>query len=312
MSDQLPVVNVASYLAGEPGSLEKLSSELYSAMAGIGFYYLEGYDALVPASLCEAMLDAAVAAHEAPSCVKEQWLLDDADSGFMPRGATTRWGSLGRPELPIHDGVNEAVLIWGHGPPWSRRQIGSSFRENKMPDDKALPGWADTVEAYYNGIRELATRLMPAYAVALRQAPEYFNGRFDEPCWCIRVNMYPAVSGEEQSIGIPPHADGDFATFLLTDDQPGLSLLKADGETWVHLKQGPREGAKFALLVNSGRIASTAQTRHLRGITHNGLDNYLCSGWESFQNNSNNPLLFSGLSLALILNLNPNLLKLTL
>ena len=52
-------------------------------------------------------------------------------------GATTRWGSLGRPQLPIHDGKNEAVLLWGHGPPWSARSIGE-FEENQA---RAHPLW---------------------------------------------------------------------------------------------------------------------------------------------------------------------------
>ena len=137
LAGPLPIINVKAFLAGEPGALEKLAAELHDACAGIGFYYMEGFDEILPASLCARMLDAARDAHAAPDAVKEQWLLDDADSGYMPQGATTRWGSLGRPQLPIHDGKNEAVLLWGHGPPWSARSIGE-FEENQA---RAHPLW---------------------------------------------------------------------------------------------------------------------------------------------------------------------------
>jgi isopenicillin N synthase-like dioxygenase len=111
-----------------------------------------------------------------------------------------------------------------------------------MPPAGALPGWAEVVEEYYVAVRALASALLPAYARALKAEASYFEGKFDQPCWCIRINHYPPPSDPTAAaVGIPPiippHADGDFATFVLTDDQPGLSLLRADGETWVHLRE---------------------------------------------------------------------------
>ena len=120
-----------------------------------------------------------------------------------------------------------------------------------MPPEAALPGWAETVAEYYRAVRTLATELLPVYARALRVDKTHFDGQFDRPCWCIRLNHYPPPDGSGAALGIPPHADGDFTTFLLTDDQPGLSLQRADGE-WVHLKEPPRAGAPHSMLVNSG------------------------------------------------------------
>ena len=64
----------------------------------------------------------------------------------------------------------------------------------------------------------------------------------------MRLNHYPPSPEETVELGIPPHADGDFCTFLLQDDLPGLSVLRASDGQWV---QAPTRG-EYSLLVNSG------------------------------------------------------------
>jgi hypothetical protein len=114
----LPVLDVAPLLRGDPGALERLASELRAACEGVGFYYLENFDALLPDDTCRALLAAAAAAHRAPPAVKDSWLLDESDSGYMPVGANTRWGSDGRPHLPVYPGVNEVrVGTYADGTP---------------------------------------------------------------------------------------------------------------------------------------------------------------------------------------------------
>ena len=202
------------------------------------------------------------AAHALDESVKRDWLLDDADSGFMPRGATTRWGSLGRPPLPIYEGSVEAVLLWGHGPPWASRQL-CEFEENNMPPASAPASgldrdeWIHDVREYYRCVRRLAEALMPVYAVALKMKPDYFESGhyFDVPCWCIRMNSYKptAADGADPTVGIAPHADGSLITLLLTDDQPGLSVQRANGE-WLHISSLPEGEREFS-------VRSTACTR---------------------------------------------------
>lgn len=162
----------------------------------------------------------------------------------LPHGGEA--GSRGRPKLPEHDSACQAVLFWGNGPPWvpEERQL-ASLEDNNFVADERLPGFKKTLHDYVDAIEQLARAMLPAYALALEQAPNFFEGKFDKPCWALRLNFYPPTEGEE--IGIPPHADGDFCTFLLQDDQPGLSVLCADGK-WV---QAPTRGP-HSLLVNSG------------------------------------------------------------
>ena len=86
--------------------------------------------------------------------MKEEWHLDDADSGYMPRGATTRWGSLGRPPLPIYEGSVEAVLLWGHGPPWASRHL-REFDENNMPPPSAAAAGGLDRDAWIADVRRV-------------------------------------------------------------------------------------------------------------------------------------------------------------
>lgn len=139
----LPVLDVGPYLMGEPGALKLLAAELRQACEGVGFYFLENTAAVLPEQVVRGMLAASQAVHAAPTEVKKSLYLDRADSGYMPIGSNTRWGSDGRPTLPVYEGINEGYLLWGHGPPWvpEAHQLGT-LEDNQWPDEQILPGFA--------------------------------------------------------------------------------------------------------------------------------------------------------------------------
>ena len=250
----LPVLDVGPYLAGEPGALESLAVELRGACEGVGFYFLENVSALLPDQVVRDMMAASHDVHAAPTAVKESLYLNRADSGYMPIGSNTRWGSNGQPPLPVYEGVNEAYLLWGYGPPWvPEDQQLATLEDNQWPDEQVLPAFTvrstalpfhlhterlcvslsttcdcmsqDAVKTYTHAIDTLARAMLPAYALALEQRPDFFDDKFEQPCWALRLNHYPP-NEDHVELGIPPHADGDFCTFLLQDDMPGLSLLR--------------------------------------------------------------------------------------
>merc|ERR1712216_130682 len=115
---------------------------------------------------------------------------------------------------------------------------------------------------YLRAIESLARAMLPAYALALEQPAGFFNGKFDKPCWALRLNHYPPTDGKE--IGIPPHADGDFYTFLLQRDQPGLSVLRStDGQR----VQAPAHGS-YSILVNSGNTLMRLSNGQFQSTMH--------------------------------------------
>lgn len=259
----LPVLDCGPLLAGENGALERFAQELRAASEGVGFYFLENFNAILPECIMCGMLDASSRAHGLPRVTKDKWCLNESDSGFMPKGATTRWGSRGRPTLPEHEGNNEAFLFWGHGPPWvpPEKQL-KSLEVNQLLPEEVLPGFKEGVGAYFHAIERLARVLLPAYALALHQTADFFDGKFDQPCWALRLNYYPP--SDSQEIGIPPHADGDFCTFLLQDGQPGLSVLRSTDGKWV---QAPTRG-RHSLLVNSGNTLMRLSNNRFPSTMH--------------------------------------------
>lgn len=239
------------------------------------------------------MLAASRDVHAAPTEVKESLYLDRADSGYMPIGSNTRWGSDGQVCLSAFQAqFKVALLVYSPASRsnWLRRPAPTACvrgrergvstlglwtpmgtRGSSAGDAGGQPvaertdpsrlhcayanfyvrcgyGWVhehiairlvstrdwlsqDAVKTYTNAIDALARAMLPVYALALHQRPDFFDDKFEEPCWCLRLNHYPP-NEHQVEIGIPPHADGDFCTFLLQDDMPGLSLLRFGIRKW--------------------------------------------------------------------------------
>ena len=95
---ELAIIDVSRYLksvhtGGSEAEREllALASQLREACEEIGFFYLVGFEEVLPRSLCMKCLDAARQAHAIDKDAKSAWLMDDADSGYMPKGASIRW-----------------------------------------------------------------------------------------------------------------------------------------------------------------------------------------------------------------------------
>ena len=51
IDEEIPILGLAPYLAGQPGALERLAGELRHAFEHIGFYFIKGHG--VPQALCD-------------------------------------------------------------------------------------------------------------------------------------------------------------------------------------------------------------------------------------------------------------------
>ena len=158
----LPVLDVGPFLANDPGALEALAAELRVACEGVGFYFLENTEAILPDEVVRGMLEASRRVHSAPTALKESLYLDQADSGYMPVGSNTRWGSDGQPTLPVYEGVNEGYLLWGYGPPWAKEENQlATLEDNQWPAESTLPGFTDAIQNYTRAVDSLARAMLP-------------------------------------------------------------------------------------------------------------------------------------------------------
>jgi len=243
--EEIPVLDLAPYLAGEPGALERLGAELRRAFEEIGFYFIVGHG--VPQSLVDAAFAEAKRFHDQPEEDKLAIRVDENLVGYLPiRGSTTRHSQINPDNKP---NVNEAFF--------ARRDVdkdhpdlvaGKTFRAvNKWPAN--LPGFRETVVAYQAAMEKLGKSLLPVYAVALDLPPDYFDAAFADPMYTLRMSHYPQHDAPvENEFGLAPHTDTSFMTMLAQNAVPGLSIRLPTGR-WI---DAPAIDGAF--LVNGGDL----------------------------------------------------------
>ena len=155
-SDEIPVIDLGPYLAGEADAEERAAEELRHAFENIGFYFITNHG--VPQQLIDDTFDAAKRFHEQSLDDKLKLKINQYNVGYLPmRGGTTRHSQLNQNNKP---NVNEAFFI--------ARDLaddhpdvlaGKPFRTtNKWPAD--LPGFRETCLAYMDALEALALKLV--------------------------------------------------------------------------------------------------------------------------------------------------------
>jgi isopenicillin N synthase-like dioxygenase len=113
---------------------------------------------------------------------------------------------------------------------------GEPFRGvNQWPD---LPGFRDTMLAYYDAALDLGVRLSRAIALDLGLPEDHFDCAFHDPLAALRVLHYPPATGAEGEIGAGAHSDYGVITLLMTDGEPGLQVKPRDGD-WTDVPHVP-------------------------------------------------------------------------
>jgi isopenicillin N synthase-like dioxygenase len=236
---EIPVLDLAPYLSGQPGALERLARQLRRALENIGFYFIKGHG--VPQPLCDAVFSETERFHAQPLDRKMKLRRNRDNVGYLPMSRSAE------PDAEVKPNVNEAFFVKRDLPADHRDVLARKrFRgTNLWPEH--LPGFRATVVAYCDALEALAKKLIPIYAVALDLPADYFDAAFAEPQYTLRMTHYPFVEvlgGNE--FGIAPHSDTSFLTLLAQNKIPGLSLRTRDG-CWI---DAPALDGHF--LVNGG------------------------------------------------------------
>jgi isopenicillin N synthase-like dioxygenase len=227
--EEIPILDLAPYVAGEPGALQRLGAQLRRAFEEDGFYFIVGHG--VPQPLVDAAFAEAARFHAQPLEDKLAVKMDESLVGYPPvRGSTTRHSQINPDNKP---NVNEAFF--------SRRTV------NKWPAN--LPGFRETVVAYQAAMEKLAKSLLPLYATALDLPAGHFDALFAEPSYTLRMSHYPQHDAPaDNEFGLAPHTDTSFMTLLAQNRIPGLSIRLPTGR-WV---DAPAIDGAF--LVNGGDL----------------------------------------------------------
>jgi len=134
-----------------------------------------------------------------------------------------------------------------------------------LPSAEALPGWRESVSAYYRAMEKISQALMRAIARGLSLEERFFDRAFDRGLSTLRLLRYPVRTdteltarsdpnvwvthdGAKAYVNGAPHVDSGFLTLLAQDGVSGLQARHRDG-TWLDVP--PNEDG---LAVNFGKV----------------------------------------------------------
>ena len=150
------------------------------------------------------------------------------------------WGKPGdesldetRPEVDTKETFN---IGYDMAPDDPRVVAGEPFRGvTQWPD---LPGFRDTMLAYYDACQAQASALLSVMAEDLGLPDDHFAALFTEPLSAMRLLHYPPATGADNEIGAGAHTDYGAITLLMTDGEPGLQVKPRTGD-WIDVPHIP-------------------------------------------------------------------------
>jgi isopenicillin N synthase-like dioxygenase len=227
--NNIPILDLGPYLAGEPGALEKVADELRTVSETIGFYYIHNHG--IDQGLIEEAYHQAARYHAQPLEVKMKLQINADLQGYMPMKASVVRVSeeLATDNQPDQ---NEAIFMFRDQPQW--------------PEN--LPGFKEVSLAYIAALDDLTQKMLRIYAAALEQDLDFFAPAFKWPWSVLRYTHYPKREYAKNEYGIAPHTDTSFFTILAQNKKAGLE---------IKTRRGPWADAPYVpgtLIVNSGNV----------------------------------------------------------
>lgn len=247
ITDDVPVIDVGPYLAGDPGALKSVAWQIYKACTEIGFFYIVNHGAsdetvsrvfkamenffMLPASQKNTVrMNEHQAGWQAPNVAIHG---DSFDKVVKPQATEAfKFGPELKPDDPDYRGARR---FRGH----NQWPIALSDADKKA------------FLQYHSEFDALAKRLLAPVAVALGQQPDFFDSAFLGNDSVMRGAYYPVVKPDENQFGLPGHTDLSFLTLIPPATAPGLQILTAAG-SWIDQPIVPG-----GILVNTGDTLRT-------------------------------------------------------
>ncbi|MEL6284698.1 MAG: 2-oxoglutarate and iron-dependent oxygenase domain-containing protein [Pseudomonadota bacterium] len=223
----IPVLDWAAFERDREG----FARDLGQAFRESGFAILENPS--VPEALRQAVLEQSDAFFALPRADKQV-------VSILNTPHYRGWGKPGdesldetQPEVDTKETFNIGYDMAADDP---RVMAGEPFRGvNQWPD---LPGFRETMLAYYDATLAQAVALHRAIALDLGLAEDHFDQAFDEPLAALRLLHYPPATGATNEIGAGAHSDYGAITLLMTDGEPGLQVQPRSGG-WIDVPDVP-------------------------------------------------------------------------
>ena len=258
-TQELPVLDLGSFLSGDDTNLEDLAGTLCSAAAEFGFFFVKNHG--ISEELISEVFTETKRFHDQSMDEKLKLTIDDNQRGYIRPKATLIRHSTYNDNTNFDS--NETVVFateYGHDNPY-RKEGKRFYGENQWPDK--LPGFDTVVQKYMNTMTELGKATLPIWARALGLERNFFASYFENNHTYFRMAHYPPEPNlGENSFGLGPHADTGFMTFLPQAAVDGLEILDLDDQ-WF---RPPRKDD--CILVNTGQFLERWTNKKFRASPH--------------------------------------------
>jgi isopenicillin N synthase-like dioxygenase len=243
-AEEIPIVDVGVYLAGDIEAREQLAVDLRAIQESLGFYVIVNHG--VPQELIDRSFEQVAELFALPLDTKMNYRVEYHHIGYIPDKATVlRWSKIANNEKKD---LNEAWAFMRERTPDDPKVVANVRHRglNKWPQE--LPDFRATLLEYQETMAVLAQNMLPVYARALELPADYFEQKFSHPEYYNRCAWYPPADAEEGQFSLAPHADHSSITYLPLMDVPGLEVMAPSGK-WIEV-----EPLRGAIVVNTGEF----------------------------------------------------------
>jgi isopenicillin N synthase-like dioxygenase len=258
---KLPVIDVGDVIAGDPDAPAKLADQWREVWETIGFMCIVNHG--VPQEQIAAMFAAAKQFHDLPEDVKQAYPLNTDHRGYM--GIRSDYLKDGEIEDNRKPSITQAIFTATEYPPDHPQVIAGAqfYGPNQWLPEDVVPGFRETTLAYMESVTELGKKLLPLWALSLELPADYFAPYFGTPYTYFRNATYPPLpQHHDAELGIHPHRDTGFMSFLPPAAEEGLQILDEDGNWfWPEMPDD-------AMVLNLGQFATRWTNDRFRATTH--------------------------------------------
>ncbi|KAK7282574.1 hypothetical protein RIF29_11471 [Crotalaria pallida] len=244
LAASIPVIDFSLLTSDDPLIHTKTVHELGKACAEWGFFMLTNHG--IPENVIEDVMNKSHEFHDMPLEEREEF----ADKG---------------PFSPIKYGTNvfpnaEKVHYWRD---YLRVITSPEFNFPHKP-----PGFKELAFEYTRKIRTVARKVLEGISESLGLESNNIieSTCFDSGFQLFAVNLYPSCPQPELVLGMPPHSDHGYLTFLTQNGIGGLQV-KHDGK-WVNANPLPN-----SLIVNIGDQLEVVSNGRYKSVFHRAVLN---------------------------------------
>ncbi|MFQ5785197.1 MAG: isopenicillin N synthase family dioxygenase [Alphaproteobacteria bacterium] len=225
--ETIPLIDFGPFRRGAAADRVRVAREIGDACRHVGFFYVANHG--VPQALIDAVFGEARRFFALPHAEKMRIEIGKSSNhrGYFPPG-----GENVDPErtIDVKEGFDMALEL---GPDDPDVRVGKPLHgPNQWPEN--LPGYRETLSAYYDTICGLGRLLCRAFAIDLDLPEDFFDDKVDKPLAQLRLLHYPPQSGpvSEREMGVGAHSDYGCVAMLYQDDVGGLQLMNSASE-WI-------------------------------------------------------------------------------